>query len=229
MSIDKPAVRPNNPRFSSGPCTKHPGWSVEALKGALVGRYHRSAEAKARLELAIERTAELLEASGRLPRGDRAGVGHRRGGDGAVVAARRPRRRRARLGGVQPRLGHRYRRAAQAQGRPRVARALWRAARSHPSRLRPRRGVRLERHDLGRARAECRLDRQRPRGADHLRCDLGGVRARDRLAEARCGDLLLAEGARRRGAARHADPEPPRRSSGWKAIRRPGRCRSCSA
>ena len=60
MTHDKPAVRPNNPRFSSGPCTKHPGWSVEALKGALVGRYHRSADAKARLELAIKRTAELL-------------------------------------------------------------------------------------------------------------------------------------------------------------------------
>jgi phosphoserine aminotransferase len=61
VTNDKPAVRPNNPRFSSGPCTKHPSWSVEALKGALVGRYHRSAEAKARLELAIKRTAELLK------------------------------------------------------------------------------------------------------------------------------------------------------------------------
>ena len=57
----KPALRPRNPRFSSGPCTKHPGWSVDRLKGALVGRYHRAAETKARLALAIERTAELLE------------------------------------------------------------------------------------------------------------------------------------------------------------------------
>jgi phosphoserine aminotransferase len=54
-------VRPNDPRFSSGPCTKHPGWSVENLKGALVGRYHRGPETKARLALAIERTAALLE------------------------------------------------------------------------------------------------------------------------------------------------------------------------
>jgi phosphoserine aminotransferase len=57
----KPALRPRNPRFSSGPCAKHPGWSVDRLKGALVGRYHRAAETKARLALAIERTAALLE------------------------------------------------------------------------------------------------------------------------------------------------------------------------
>jgi phosphoserine aminotransferase len=56
----KPAVRPSNPRFSSGPCTKRPGWSVEALKGALVGRSHRQPDTKARLERAIRRTAELL-------------------------------------------------------------------------------------------------------------------------------------------------------------------------
>ena len=37
-------MRPKNPRFSSGPCTKHPGWSVDALKGALLGRNHRQPE-----------------------------------------------------------------------------------------------------------------------------------------------------------------------------------------
>lgn len=57
----KPTVRPSNPRFSSGPCTKHPGWSVAALKDALVGRSHRQPDTKARLELAIRRTAELLK------------------------------------------------------------------------------------------------------------------------------------------------------------------------
>jgi phosphoserine aminotransferase len=57
----KPAFRPKNPRFSSGPCTKHPGWSVDSLKGALLGRYHRGPETKARLALALERTAALLE------------------------------------------------------------------------------------------------------------------------------------------------------------------------
>jgi phosphoserine aminotransferase len=60
-TLAKPELRPNNPRFSSGPCTKHPDWSVENLKGALVGRYHRGPETKARLALSIERTAALLE------------------------------------------------------------------------------------------------------------------------------------------------------------------------
>ena len=51
---------------------------------------------------------------------------------------------------------------------------------------------------------------RRPRGPDDLRRDLGGVRAGARLRQARCRDLLLAEGARRRGGARHADPLAPR-------------------
>ena len=61
MTNERPAIRPNNPRFSSGPCTKHPGWSVEALRGALVGRSHRQPDTRARLELAIRRAAELLK------------------------------------------------------------------------------------------------------------------------------------------------------------------------
>ena len=56
----KPALRPDNPRFSSGPCTKRPGWTPDALKGALLGRNHRQPETKARLELAIARTRALL-------------------------------------------------------------------------------------------------------------------------------------------------------------------------
>ncbi len=136
-----------------------PAGRSDALKGALLGRNHRQPETKARLELAIDAHARAAQASGRLSRRDRAGLGYRRGGDGALVAARPARRRCARLGGVQPGLGHRHHRAAQAQGRARAARALRRAARSLPSRFRPRRGVRLERHDLGRARAERRLDR----------------------------------------------------------------------
>jgi phosphoserine aminotransferase len=59
----KPRRKPKNPRFSSGPCTKHPGWSVTALQGALVGRNHRQPDTLARLKLALERTRELL----RLP------------------------------------------------------------------------------------------------------------------------------------------------------------------
>jgi phosphoserine aminotransferase len=55
-----PAVRPARPFFSSGPCAKRPGWTPEALKGALVGRSHRSKPGKAKLKDAIERTKKLL-------------------------------------------------------------------------------------------------------------------------------------------------------------------------
>jgi phosphoserine aminotransferase len=55
-----PAVRPARPFFSSGPCAKRPGWTPEALKGALVGRSHRSKPGKAKLKDAILRTKTLL-------------------------------------------------------------------------------------------------------------------------------------------------------------------------
>jgi phosphoserine aminotransferase len=56
----KPGVRPQNPQFSSGPCAKRPGWSVEVLKNAFVGRSHRSKEGKARLADVIERSRHIL-------------------------------------------------------------------------------------------------------------------------------------------------------------------------
>ena len=58
--VTKPAVRPARPFFSSGPCAKRPGWTPEALKGALVGRSHRSKPGKAKLKDAIERTRKIL-------------------------------------------------------------------------------------------------------------------------------------------------------------------------
>lgn len=61
IKTKKPAIRPANPRFSSGPCTKYPGWSLGALEGALIGRSHRQADTQARLKLAIERTRDLLK------------------------------------------------------------------------------------------------------------------------------------------------------------------------
>ena len=54
MTIEKPAVRPHNPHFSSGPCAKIPGWAPGELGSALTGRSHRSAEGKARLKHAID-------------------------------------------------------------------------------------------------------------------------------------------------------------------------------
>src|ERR1700744_1299253 len=58
--VARPAVRPARPFFSSGPCAKRPGWTPEALKGALVGRSHRSKPGKTKLKDAIERTRALL-------------------------------------------------------------------------------------------------------------------------------------------------------------------------
>jgi phosphoserine aminotransferase len=58
--LAKPAALPVNTRFSSGPCTKHPGYSLDKLNNAFLGRSHRAAEGKARLAEAIERTARLL-------------------------------------------------------------------------------------------------------------------------------------------------------------------------
>ncbi len=57
----KPAMRPARPEFSSGPCAKRPGWTPENLRGAVLGRSHRSKLGKARLKEAIDRTREVLE------------------------------------------------------------------------------------------------------------------------------------------------------------------------
>ncbi|ODT68829.1 MAG: phosphoserine aminotransferase [Pelagibacterium sp. SCN 63-23] len=61
MPLTAPAVKPANPNFSSGPCAKRPGWTVDALANALVGRSHRSKPGKARIQRAIDLTRELLE------------------------------------------------------------------------------------------------------------------------------------------------------------------------
>lgn len=57
----KPATRPDNPRFSSGPTAKRPGWDISNLNLEVLGRSHRSALGKARLKLAIDMTREVLE------------------------------------------------------------------------------------------------------------------------------------------------------------------------
>lgn len=57
----QPAVKPANPNFSSGPCAKRPGWTLEALSDAPLGRSHRAKVGKAKLKLAIDLTREVLE------------------------------------------------------------------------------------------------------------------------------------------------------------------------
>ncbi|HBB56116.1 MAG TPA: phosphoserine aminotransferase, partial [Hyphomonadaceae bacterium] len=56
----KPLARPSDPRFSSGPTKKRPGWALDNLNNAVLGRSHRSKPGKARLQSAIERTKALL-------------------------------------------------------------------------------------------------------------------------------------------------------------------------
>src|SRR5215510_9475962 len=61
MSQPKPGVRPTIPHFSSGPCAKRPGWSLQALTDAALGRSHRAKIGKAKLKRAIDLTREVLE------------------------------------------------------------------------------------------------------------------------------------------------------------------------
>jgi phosphoserine aminotransferase len=59
--IAKPDLRPNNTHFSSGPCSKRPGWSLDALRDAPLGRSHRAKVGKAKLAQAIDLTREVLQ------------------------------------------------------------------------------------------------------------------------------------------------------------------------
>jgi phosphoserine aminotransferase len=58
--IPPPEVRPADARFSSGPTKKRPGWSLQALEGAVLGRSHRSKAGKAKLKEVIDRTRSIL-------------------------------------------------------------------------------------------------------------------------------------------------------------------------
>jgi phosphoserine aminotransferase len=49
------------PHFSSGPCAKRPGWGLQNLAGALLGRSHRSKPGKVKLKRAIDLTREVLQ------------------------------------------------------------------------------------------------------------------------------------------------------------------------
>ncbi len=66
----RPASRPANPNFSSGPCAKRPGFRLDALAGAALGRSHRAAGPKAKLAEIITRSRDLLG----LPAGWRLGI-----------------------------------------------------------------------------------------------------------------------------------------------------------
>jgi phosphoserine aminotransferase len=61
MTSAIPSVRPVVPHFSSGPCAKRPGWSLQNLAGALLGRSHRSKPGRVKLKRAIDLTREVLQ------------------------------------------------------------------------------------------------------------------------------------------------------------------------
>jgi phosphoserine aminotransferase len=60
IAAAQPTVKPHNPHFSSGPCAKRPGFSLDALQGALLGRSHRAKEPKAKLNEVITRSRAIL-------------------------------------------------------------------------------------------------------------------------------------------------------------------------
>ena len=66
----KPTNKPENPLFSSGPCPKRPGWSLDKLQSALLGRSHRSKPGKQKLGEAIDRTRDVLQ----IPENYRIGI-----------------------------------------------------------------------------------------------------------------------------------------------------------
>ena len=61
MTLDKPSSKPANSNFSSGPCSKRPGWNINLLKNTPIGRSHRSKECKNKLKEAIEKSKKVLK------------------------------------------------------------------------------------------------------------------------------------------------------------------------
>ena len=61
MTIAQPHLRPKSAHFSSGPCAKRPGWNLQVLSDALLGRSHRASTGKAKLKKAIDLTRDILQ------------------------------------------------------------------------------------------------------------------------------------------------------------------------
>ena len=154
----KPGLRPANPRFSSGPCAKRPGWTLSRARRRAPRPQPPRRRAQGAAQGGHRPLPRRARHAGRLAPRHRPRLRHRRGRDGALVAARRARRRRAGLGELLQGLGHRRPEAAQAEGRAGARRALRQAARPRRGRLVARRGVRVERHHQRRAPARRRLD-----------------------------------------------------------------------
>ncbi len=59
--MEKPNIKPKNPNFSSGPCSKRPGWSIDVLKNTPIGRSHRHKICKERLNEVIIKSKKILQ------------------------------------------------------------------------------------------------------------------------------------------------------------------------
>jgi phosphoserine aminotransferase len=70
MTVGIPAAKPARPFFSSGPCAKPPGYSLDKLQTESLGRSHRAKIGKARLQLAIDLMRDVLQ----LPATHRIGI-----------------------------------------------------------------------------------------------------------------------------------------------------------
>ena len=177
MTGNKPAVRPARPFFSSGPCAKRPGWTLEALDGALLGRSHRSKPGKAKLKDAIDRTREDPAHPGDyriaiVPASDTGAV------EMALWSLLGPRPSTCSPGKVSAKTGSPTRvKQLKLEDCAKFTADYGKLPDLAQRRSRPRHRVYLERHDIGRARAERRLDRRRPSGTDDLRRDERCVRA----------------------------------------------------
>ena len=227
--VKQPAVRPARPFFSSGPCAKRPGWTPEALTSALLGRSHRSKPGKAKLKDAIDRTKKLLG----IPADYRVGIVPA-SDTGAVEMAMWS------LLGPRPvdcfaweSFGEDWVTDTVKQLKLKDARVLKAAYGELPDLTQAdpnaRRRVPVERHHLGVRVPEWRLDSRRPRRLTICDATSGRLRDGPALGQARCrrpspGRRCWA--AKRRTACWSCRPAPWR---GWKATRRPGRCRRSSA
>ena len=215
MAMTQPVTRPANPRFSSGPCAKPPTFDTAKLAAAPLGRSHRAAEGKARLRDAIETTRAVLGVPaaykiGIVPASDTGAfemamwslLGERHAemvawesfGAGWVTDVAK-----------QLKIPHSVHTADYGEIVDMAALNYdhdicftWNGTTS---------GVRVPTGDVIPA------DR-----AGLTLCDATSAAFRHgpAMGQARCDDLQLAKGARRRGRARHADSEPARRGAAGK-------------
>ena len=229
--IPMPGIRPADARFSSGPTKKRPGWNLQALEGALLGRSHRSKPGKAKLKEAIDRTRALLGVPADfkiaiVPASD----------TGAVEMAlwsmlgARP-GRCVRLGELRRRVGDRCGRAADScriagfmsadlMACCRICRLRAATADIVFTQNGTTSGARIPNFDWIPANRE---------GITINDATSARLRAAHRLVEMRRGDLLLAESAGRGGGARHVDSVAARGGAVGELCAAAGRCRRFSA